>query len=108
MFTPTLQDISGWGGAQLLKDGEVLLKQHALSNVRFSDGTASADVAWGGASIRTGFALHRGNPRIIDSLCHCAANPDYVEGILREGAERARAIAAPTLAAARKAVGLAQ
>ena len=31
---------------------------------------------------------------------------DYVEGILRDGAERARAIAAPTLAAARRAVGL--
>ena len=37
-----------------------------------------------------------------------AADPGLVEKILREGAERARAIAAPTLAAARKAVGLAQ
>ena len=35
-----------------------------------------------------------------------AADPAQVEAILREGAERARAIAAPTLAAARKAVGL--
>lgn len=36
-----------------------------------------------------------------------AKNLDYVEDILRKGAERAREIAAPTLAAARKAVGLA-
>ena len=35
-----------------------------------------------------------------------AAKPEYVESILRDGAERARAAAAPTLRAVRKAVGL--
>lgn len=35
-----------------------------------------------------------------------AANPDYVEGVLREGAQRARAIAAPVLQRARRACGL--
>ena len=35
-----------------------------------------------------------------------AANPDYVEQVLREGAERARAVAAQTMARARKACGL--
>ncbi len=35
-----------------------------------------------------------------------AGNLDYVEKILADGAERARAIAAPTLSAVRKAVGL--
>ena len=74
MFTPTLQDISGWGGAFLLKEGENLLKQHALANVRFDNGTASADVAWGGSTIRTGFTILRGNPRLIDSHCRCSAN----------------------------------
>ena len=74
MFTPTLQDISSWGGPYLLKEAEALLKAHAFANVRFADGTASADVVWGGATIRTGFTLHRNNPRIIDSHCRCAAN----------------------------------
>jgi tryptophanyl-tRNA synthetase len=36
-----------------------------------------------------------------------AANPDYVEQVLRDGAERARAAATATLDKARKAVGLA-
>ncbi len=35
-----------------------------------------------------------------------AANPDYVHGVLREGAERARAIAGRTLARAKTACGL--
>src|SRR5690606_9199622 len=35
-----------------------------------------------------------------------AANPDYVDGVLRDGAERARAIAAPVLRRARRACGL--
>ena len=35
-----------------------------------------------------------------------AANPDYVEKVLRDGAARARAEASATLAAARHAVGL--
>lgn len=35
-----------------------------------------------------------------------AQNPDYVEGVLQKGAEKARAIARETLQAARKAVGL--
>ena len=35
-----------------------------------------------------------------------AANPDYVEQVLREGAERARAVAAQTMVRARKACGL--
>jgi tryptophanyl-tRNA synthetase len=35
-----------------------------------------------------------------------AANPDYVEKVLRDGAERARAVAARTMARARKACGL--
>jgi tryptophanyl-tRNA synthetase len=35
-----------------------------------------------------------------------AAHPDYVEGVLRDGAERARAVAAKTMARARKACGL--
>ena len=35
-----------------------------------------------------------------------AANPDYVEKVLREGAERARAVAVKTMARARQACGL--
>ena len=35
-----------------------------------------------------------------------AANPDYVEKILRDGAERARAVAAKTMTRARQACGL--
>jgi tryptophanyl-tRNA synthetase len=35
-----------------------------------------------------------------------AANPDYVEQVLRDGAERARVVAAKTMARARKACGL--
>jgi len=35
-----------------------------------------------------------------------AASPDYVEQVLRDGAERARAVAAKTMARARKACGL--
>jgi tryptophanyl-tRNA synthetase len=35
------------------------------------------------------------------------ANPDFVEAVLRKGAERARAAAAVTLDKARKAVGIA-
>ena len=35
-----------------------------------------------------------------------AANPDYVEGVLRDGAERARAVASVVLQRARKAAGL--
>jgi tryptophanyl-tRNA synthetase len=35
-----------------------------------------------------------------------AANPDYVEGVLRDGAERARAVASVVLQRARKASGL--
>ena len=34
--------------------------------------------------------------------------PDEVEAVLRDGAARARALAAPVLAAARKAAGLSQ
>jgi tryptophanyl-tRNA synthetase len=34
------------------------------------------------------------------------ANPDYVEQVLRDGAERARAVAAKTMVRARKACGL--
>jgi len=37
---------------------------------------------------------------------HYQAHPDEVEAILRDGASRARALAAPVLAAARKATGL--
>jgi tryptophanyl-tRNA synthetase len=35
-----------------------------------------------------------------------AANPDYVEQVLRDGADRARAVAAQTMARARRACGL--
>jgi tryptophanyl-tRNA synthetase len=34
------------------------------------------------------------------------ANPDYVDGVLREGAERARAVASKVIARARKAAGI--
>jgi tryptophanyl-tRNA synthetase len=34
------------------------------------------------------------------------ANPDYVDQVLREGAERARAVAAKTMARAKLACGL--
>jgi len=35
-----------------------------------------------------------------------AADPGYVQGVLREGAARASAIAAPTVRAAKQAIGL--
>ena len=53
-------------------------------------------------------AYHEKFDECAKKRAELAANLDYVEGILREGAARARAIAAPTLAAARKAVGLAR
>jgi tryptophanyl-tRNA synthetase len=34
------------------------------------------------------------------------ANPDYVDNVLRDGAERARSVAGPVIARARRAAGL--
>ena len=74
MFTPSLPDISAWGGPLMLKEADGILKRHELRSPRFADGVATGEVVWGGAFIQTGFRLSKSNPRLIESDCRCAIN----------------------------------
>ena len=74
MFTPTLEDISAWGGPLLLKEAEGLLKRNDVRSPRFEDGVAHAKVVFGGGLIDTGFRISRSSTRIIESECRCPAN----------------------------------
>jgi DNA-3-methyladenine glycosylase I len=54
---------------------------------------------------------HQIDPHIVatygeDDITRLMADPGYIDGVLRDGAARARALAAPVLAEVHKAVGL--